>query len=54
MLGFGTLGEYVPGQITGFENWLEKDEDSEAWTEKTRQAETWAAVAEQSETWTET
>jgi hypothetical protein len=54
MMGFGTLGEYSLGQVTGIVLWLERDEDSESWTEKTRQAETWVEVTRQAETWTET
>lgn len=54
MLGFGVLGDFSLGQITGHVNWIERDEDSETWTERTEQAETWTEVTEQSETWTET
>jgi hypothetical protein len=54
MMGFGALGEYALGQITGLGFWSEQDEESENWTEKTKQAETWVEVTRQAETWTET
>mgnify|MGYP001588324419 CR=1 FL=1 len=54
MLGFGTVGEYALGQITGFVNFLEVEPQAEAWTERTAQSETWTEVTPQAETWTET
>lgn len=53
MLGFGTIGEYALGQITGFQDWLDSDEDTETWTQRTAQSETWTERTKQSETWTD-
>lgn len=53
MLGFGTIGEFSLGQITGESDWLEQGEDAEGWTRKTAQSEAWTVRTKQSETWTE-
>lgn len=53
MLGFGVIGEYTLGQITGNVIWWDNQEESETWTERTAQAETWTQVTRQAETWTE-
>ena len=53
MLGFGAIGEFSLGQITGHQGWIERDEESEVWTRRTAQSETWTEVTRQSEAWTE-